>query len=100
MQRAVCSWVFALGAAVSTLAYAPVASACGGCFHGMDMRSTQVTGHRMIFSVSPMSTTLWDQITYVGAPEEFAWVLPTKGLVDVGLSADGMFVGLEAFTAI
>ncbi len=72
------------------------ASACGGCFHisqGGDVG--QVVGHRMIFSVSPQATTLWDQIKYSGSPESFAWVLPIHGLVDIGLSSDALFETLE-----
>ncbi|MFO0586312.1 MAG: DUF2330 domain-containing protein [Polyangiaceae bacterium] len=68
------------------------AAACGGCFHiqqGGDVG--QVTGHRMIFSVSQQQTTLWDQISYAGSPESFAWVLPIHGQVDVGVSSDALF---------
>lgn len=79
---------------VSTDAYA-----CGGCIVSQT-ETTQVTGHRMILSISKDSTTLWDQITYDGAPESFAWVLPTKGTVDVGLSSDAMFAALEQATAV
>ena len=66
------------------------ASACGGCFVPPEA-NTQVTGHRMVLSVSPTSTTLWDQIEYSGEPESFAWVLPTKGVVDIGISSDLLF---------
>src|SRR5262245_58357456 len=75
------------------------ASACGGCF--VETRTnTQVAGHRMILSVSPEATTLWDQITYSGAPESFAWVLPIKGTVDVGLSSDALFQVLDQMTSV
>lgn len=79
---------------VSTDAYA-----CGGCIVSQT-ETTLVTGHRMILSISKDSTTLWDQITYDGAPESFAWVLPTKGTVDIGLSSDAMFTALEQATAV
>ena len=75
------------------------AHACGGCIVSQT-ETTQVTGHRMILSVSKDRTTLWDQITYSGAPESFAWVLPIKGTVDVGLSSDAMFSALEQATAV
>src|SRR5262245_2348241 len=65
------------------------AHACGGCFV-MQSENTQVTSHRMILSVSPQETTLWDQIVYSGAPQSFAWVLPTKGVVTIGLSSDAL----------
>jgi MYXO-CTERM domain-containing protein len=77
------------------------AGACGGCFHGIQQgESTQVTGHRMIFSVSQSSTTLWDQIAYSGSPQDFAWVLPIHGKVDVGLSSDALFGELEQLTRV
>ncbi|MDI1450892.1 DUF2330 domain-containing protein [Polyangium sp. 6x1] len=74
------------------------AAACGGCVPPQD-ESTQVTGHRMIFSVSQTETTLWDQIEYSGEPTSFAWILPIKGQVDVGLSSDAVFAVLSERTA-
>lgn len=73
------------------------ASACGGCFVPPDA-NTQVTGHRMVLSVSPGETTLWDQIVYSGEPESFAWVLPTKGVVEIGVSSDLLFNTLAFMT--
>jgi len=75
------------------------ADACGGCLINQ-LESTQVTGHRMILSISNDRTTLWDQITYSGAPESFAWVLPIHGQVEVGLSSDALFGALEQATQI
>ncbi len=75
------------------------AKACGGCFV-QQSENTLVSGHRMILSVSANQTTLWDQITYDGAPESFAWVLPIKGTVDVGLSSDALFQVLESYTNV
>lgn len=74
------------------------AAACGGCFVPPD-ESTQVTGHRMVLSVSKTETTLWDQISYSGDPSSFAWILPTKGIVDVKLSSDALFAFLGQATA-
>jgi hypothetical protein len=79
--------------------YATDADACGGCLINQE-ESTQVTSHRMILSISNDRTTLWDQITYSGDPSSFAWVLPIKGTVDVGLSSDGMFSALEQATQV
>jgi len=80
------------------------ASACGGCFHEdpniTQSESTQVTGHKMILSVSTTQTTLWDQISYMGNPSSFAWVLPIKGIVTVGLSSDALFQNLEVSTQV
>ena len=85
------------------LSHASDASACGGCFHEPPIQqseTTQVTGHKMILSVSQTQTTLWDQIEYMGSPSSFAWVLPIKGIVDVGLSSDALFQTLEAATQV
>lgn len=80
------------------------ASACGALFtpppKNMQSENTQVTGHRMIFSVSKTQTTLWDQIEYSGSPSSFAWVLPIKGQVDVGVSSDALFENLEQITQV
>lgn len=56
------------------------AAACGGCF-APPAETTQVTGHRMVVSLSTHRTNLWDQIEYVGDPESFAWVLPIRGVI-------------------
>ncbi|NUP14316.1 MAG: DUF2330 domain-containing protein [Polyangiaceae bacterium] len=84
---------------IPILATADDAVACGGCFV-QQTENTQVTGHRMVLGVSTTQTTLYDQITYSGAPEEFAWVLPIKGQVEVALSSDAMFAHLENITAV
>ncbi len=79
------------------------ASACGGCFHEeviQQSENTQVTGHKMILSVSSAKTTLWDQISYTGEPSSFAWVLLIKGMVDVGLSSDALFQNLAIDTQV
>ena len=69
------------------------AEACGGCAPPVG-ENTQVTGHRMIFATSKTQTTLYDQIEYSGAPEEFAWFLPIKGEVGVQVSSDLLFAFL------
>ena len=75
------------------------ASACGGCFV-QQSENTQVTGHRMILSISQAQTTLWDQIAYSGDPQSFAWVLPIKGTVGIGLSSDALFESLDQSTSV
>ena len=75
------------------------AEACGGCFVPPE-EATQVTGHNMILSVGMTQQTLYDQIEYVGSPEEFAWVLPIKGTVEVGLSSDLLFQLLDESTGV
>jgi hypothetical protein len=83
---------------VSIAASADEARACGGCFHGPTQNGDVITDHRMIFRVSPQQTTLYDEIEYQGNPASFAWVLPIKGQVTVGLSADVVFSVLDNLT--
>ena len=85
--------------ALAALAEVHDASACGGCFVSQS-ESTQVTGHRMVLSVSTTATTLWDQISYQGNPESFAWVLPINGVADIGLSSDLLFEALAASSVV
>ncbi|MEZ4297903.1 MAG: DUF2330 domain-containing protein [Polyangiaceae bacterium] len=95
------SFLWVAGAlALSALAFPSEARACGGCFHIQQSETGQVTGHRMIFSVSPEATSLWDQISYAGSPETFAWVLPIHGQVQIGLSSDALFNQLESVTKV
>lgn len=75
------------------------ASACGGCVVPPNQTASDITDERMLLSVSPQQTTLYDQIRYAGSPESFAWVLPISGTVDVGLSADVLFGSIDSLTA-
>ncbi|MFI5042572.1 MAG: DUF2330 domain-containing protein, partial [Acidimicrobiales bacterium] len=84
---------------VSAAVTADDARACGGCFHGPTQNGDVITDHRMIFSVSPQQTTLYDEIEYQGNPQSFAWVLPIHGQVQVGLSSDKLFAALDSVTA-
>ena len=77
------------------------AAACGGCFHPPPPPTetvSTITDHRMVLSISPTQSTLYDQIRYTGSPSEFAWVLPIHGAVTVGLSSDVLFGTLDALT--
>jgi hypothetical protein len=67
------------------------AQACGGCFGPPTESNDVVTDHRMVLSLSPQQTTLYDEIKYSGSPSSFAWVLPITGQVTIGLSADAVF---------
>lgn len=75
------------------------AEACGGCFVPPE-ENTVVTGHRMIMTVGMTQSTLYDQIEYAGDPEEFAWVLPIVGTVDIGTSSDLIFNQLGFDTSV
>jgi hypothetical protein len=83
---------------VSMAMTADDARACGGCFHGPTQNGDVITDHRMIFSVTPQQTTLYDEIEYQGSPAGFAWVLPIHGQVQVGLSSDAVFAALDSVT--
>lgn len=85
--------------AVGSLVAEHEARACGGGFLPPTETETVTTDHRMIFSISDQQTTLYDQIEYHGSPASFAWVLPIKGTVTVGLSADILFDTLDSLTA-
>jgi hypothetical protein len=74
------------------------AKACGGCFGPPTESNDVVTDHRMVLSLSPQQTTLYDEIKYSGSPSSFAWVLPIAGQVTIGLSADAVFDTLDALS--
>jgi MYXO-CTERM domain-containing protein len=81
----------ALPVALAATTFQPQeADACGGCFVPPE-ENTVVTGHRMILSVGMTQSTLYDQIEYAGEPEDFGWVLPIVGTVDIGVSSDLIF---------
>ena len=91
-----------VGAASLTMVGERQAAACGGCFHPPPtamVTPTDITDERMLLSVSPPQTTLYDQIQYSGNPSSFAWVLPIHGTVAVGLSADVLFDTVDSLTA-
>jgi len=75
------------------------ASACGGCFTPPAETESVITDEKMILSISMTQTTLYDEIEYSGSPASFAWVLPIKGTVTVGLSADILFQTINQLTA-
>jgi hypothetical protein len=77
------------------------AAACGGCFvPPTENVDSSITAERMMLSISKDQTTLYDEIKFSGRPSSFAWVLPIKGEVKVGLSADILFATLDSLTAV
>jgi|HubBroStandDraft_1064217.scaffolds.fasta_scaffold01420_15 uncharacterized protein DUF2330 len=74
------------------------AAACGGCFHPPTQTVSDITDERMLLAVSTLQSTLYDQLEYSGSPTNFAWVLPIRGTVDVGLSADVLFDSFDVLT--
>ncbi len=91
LSRTFVALTLALSTGTGAMLLAPSdAQACGGCF-APPVDNTVVSYHRMVLSVSPKETTLYDQITYSGNPSSFAWVLPIRGTAKVGVSADMVF---------
>jgi MYXO-CTERM domain-containing protein len=75
------------------------AEACGGCFSPPET-ITSVDSHRMVVSLSPERSILWDQIRYSGDPRDFVWVLPVPSPdVQIDVADDLFFVELESQTA-
>jgi hypothetical protein len=93
-------WALGIAMTIAAVAFAgeKQASACGGCFTPPSQNVTDITDERMLLSVSPVQSTLYDQIRYSGSPSNFAWVLPIVGTVTVGLSADVLFDSIDAVT--
>ncbi len=90
--------------AAATAAGERVARACGGCVQpapppAVHETESVITDEKMLFSISKDQTTLYDEITYSGSPSSFGWILPIRGEVTVGLSADILFQTLEQATA-
>jgi hypothetical protein len=98
MTRSVLGFASMAGIVAMSMLAGRDASACGGCFAPPRESNSVVTDHRMILSISPAQTTLYDQIEYSGSPSSFAWVLPIKGNAEVGLSADVLFQALDQAT--
>jgi hypothetical protein len=93
------AWLLAAAVGAAAISQVRDAAACGGCFN-VESETTVVTGHKMILSISQQHTTLYDQIVYSGDPSSFAWILPVKGLADLGLSSDALFQSLDQQTSV
>ncbi len=103
VRRLLRGLAMAAGGAGALLVGTREARACGGCFvppppPQVVQSESVITDEKMILSISMDQTTLYDEITYSGSPATFAWVLPIKGIVDVGLSADIMFQTINQLT--
>jgi hypothetical protein len=83
---------------LATVGAPSTASACGGCF-GPQQTVQVVTDHRMVMAIHSDESVLWDQIRYSGRPEDFSWVLPVRGDVEVMTAEAAFFDQLDALTA-
>jgi hypothetical protein len=92
------SAVLALSLTAQVAAPRP-ADACGGCFSPPETVTT-VDSHRMVVSLSPEKSILWDQIRYSGDPQDFVWVLPVPSAdAAVEVADDLFFAELDSQTA-
>jgi hypothetical protein len=73
------------------------ADACGACYANSS-ESTLVNDHKMAFSIQKQQTVLWDQITYSGNPQEFAYVIPAKPGTRLEPSNSAWFYALDTST--
>jgi hypothetical protein len=97
-----CGVLVAAALAATGFALEREASACGGCLQPPPPPTqtvSDITDERMLLAVSTTQSTLYDQIEYSGSPSTFAWVLPIRGTVTVGLSADILFDAIDTLTA-
>lgn len=100
MNRQTVSVVLGLTLGVAGLGASRGVDACGGCFAPPGAVQV-VTDHRMVLSLSPTRTVLWDQIRYSGRPADFSWILPIRNGGDVRIElGDNQFVStLDNLTA-
>lgn len=89
-----------LTALSTSLLAAHQAHACGGGFFTtMDQaQTTNVSGHRVVISISNDQTVLWDQIQYQGDPQSFAWIYPVKPGASLEVGSDAWIDTLDART--
>lgn len=84
--------------ALVALAWAPDASACGGFF--CQTVPIDQAAERVVLAVDEeaQQVEMHVQITYEGAAEEFAWVLPVPEIPELFLSVDDLFTRLSPLT--
>ena len=86
----------AAAAAITTVGAPMAANACGGFFCNRGAPVDQ-TGEHIIFAVDAESNTTETHvlINYEGPSEEFAWIVPTPALPEIGLSSAAIFMRLQ-----
>lgn len=71
------------------LSAAPRAEACGGFF--CQNIPVDQTGEQILFAVEDGRVEAQIQVDYVGAAEDFSWVVPVPSLPEVGVSSNRVF---------
>jgi len=54
----------------------------------------------MVMAIHATESILWDQFRYTGRPQDFSWILPVRGDVQVELASGAFFDQLDAMTAV
>lgn len=72
------------------------AQACGGFF--CNQVPIDQSGEQIIFSVSPGHVTAVIQISYTGAAQDFAWVVPVSAKPDITLGSQRVFQTVGTMT--
>lgn len=79
------------------------AEACGGYFPPPPKSTEAIsvaTDHRIVVAVADTMVTVWDQVEFAGDPSAFAWVMPIKGRVAVGVGSDDFLQQLDDKTTL
>ncbi len=92
-------WILAAMLGVGSALAPGVAAACGGCFAPPETQQV-VTDHRMVMAIHADESILWDQFRYTGRPQDFSWILPVRGDVQIELASGAFFDRLDALTAV
>ena len=89
--------LLAAAAGVAAVLHVLPAAACGGFFCGQ--QPVDQTAERILFEVGQDSVTMTTQISYSGAAEDFAWVLPLSAVPDPNSLAVTQLKALVALDA-
>lgn len=92
-----------LASAIVVAAAPRPAEACGGYFPPPPKSTESIsvaTDHRIVVAIADTMVTVWDQVEFAGDPAAFAWVMPIKGRVAVGVGSDDFLQQLDDKTAL
>ena len=89
--------------AVAVVSQPRAAEACGGYFPPTPPPGQSIsvaTDHRLVVSIADTLVTVWDQVEFSGDPKAFAWVMPIRGRVAVGVGSDDFLQQLDDKSAL